>query len=703
VLEPTLPEPIDILLVDDRIENLMTLETVLASTDYRLVRANSGDHALRYLLDHEPALILMDVQMPDLDGFETTAIIKRSERTRDIPIIFVTAINKDERYVQQGYEQGAIDYIYKPYDAGILRAKVAVFADLARKNRRLIAAERELRKSQIREREREITQLELKSLKREQVEQKRYLDLVQGISHGIVWSADADSMAISFVSPSAEKISGYPPEAWLQEPNFLLDHIFPEDRQKFSEAVTITKAERCDTTIEHRIVNSLGQAVWLHTQLKMARKAESSSHEIRGLSVDVTTMKESEETLRENKVRSDFLARASFILGENLNYQNSIERLAELVVPHCADGFAIHLMDATQCLRSLVVAGSIFEDLQMNDVMNEPQGRILTHHKGTVLLAPLIAHEKSFGVLTLIRTRKAPYCDSDLSMARDLALRVVVALENAGLHQMAQSAIRVRDDFLSVASHELKTPLTPLKLHTEILARLLRGDSPLEQKVEKVEKNLKNFDRQLDKLAVLIDELLDFSKMNNGKMSLNLETFDLVELAREVVGRFSEQLANAKCELHFDMIVVHPLMVHWDRFRIEQVMINLLTNAAKYAQGKPIHMAIWREDERVFFSVKDEGIGIAENDLDRIFDRFERAVSGKHFAGLGLGLYIVKQLLEAHGGEIKVVSQLHQGSSFTFSIPERAEVVALNVPAYDSNTLYLSGKYAIPRPTELKL
>jgi PAS domain S-box-containing protein len=723
VLENTSRDLVDILLVDDRTENLMTLETVLASPDYRLIKAESGDEALRYLLDHEPALILMDVQMPDLDGFETASMIKKSERTRDIPIIFVTAINKDERYVHQGYAQGAIDYIYKPYDANILKAKVSVFADLARKSKRLIEAERQLRKTEKKERERQITELELKSLRREQAEQKKYLDLVQGISHGIVWAADAESLAISFVSPSAEKILGYPTETWRKEPSFFAEHIYPLDRQMVMDSIEKAKAERSESQIEHRLITASGDAVWFHTQFRMARKSEGAGYEVRGLSVDITQIKDSQEVLRQNKIRSDFLAQASFVLGQSLDFEKSLNQLANLIVPECADGFSVHLLDSKEQLNGLVLnfksnrnegLNDALADLGMNEVLLGSTAKLWIHVSDEVyqrhdlrlksaILVPLVVHDKTFGVMSLLKSRiDSNYNEDDLAMAKDLASRVVVAIENASLHQMAQAAVRVRDDFLSVASHELKTPLTPLKLQAEMLSRLLKGISTSDLKLEKVDKTLKTFDRQLDRLSYLIDELLDISKMTNGKMSLNLEEFDLIELVRDIVGRLSEQMESAKCDISLDVTIVDPLMVYWDRFRIEQVIINLLTNAAKYGQGKPIHLSIWSEKENVCLSVTDGGIGIAEEDQGRIFNRFERAVSGRHFAGLGLGLYIVKQLLEAHGGKIAVKSKLNEGSVFTITIPEKAVVLPLEVPAYESNSLYFSGQYAIPKSAEFK-
>jgi signal transduction histidine kinase len=190
--------------------------------------------------------------------------------------------------------------------------------------------------------------------------------------------------------------------------------------------------------------------------------------------------------------------------------------------------------------------------------------------------------------------------------------------------------------------------------------------------------------------------------MANGKMSLNLEEFDLVELARDILSRLNEQLINAKCEISFDVTVVDPLMVTWDRFRIEQVIINLMTNAMKYGQGKPIHLSIWSDGNGVRIAVQDRGIGIAEVDRERIFQRFERAVSGRHFAGLGLGLYIVKQLVESHGGKIEVTSRLNEGSTFTVSIPRKAENVTVKPSELDVQAAFFPSEYAIPKPHEVK-
>jgi len=699
---------LDILLVDDREENLLTLESVLNSPEFNLVKAKSGDEALRYLLENEPALILMDVQMPRLDGFETATIIKKSERTRDIPIIFITAINKDEVYTQKGYQHGAVDYIYKPYDANILKSKVSVFVDLARKTQKLLQVEKRILQIERKEREQQILQLELRSLKREQAEKQRYMDLVEGITNGIVWSADPDSLTTTFVSPSAEAILGYPIEKWSSEKSFLMNHIHPDDQTKFLAALQRLKTENTLVGLEHRFIAADHREVWLHTGLRIAQLGEEKGRHIRGLSVEITKIKEAEEVLKQSKRRSDFLSEASLVLSESLDYSETLSQVSRIAVPALADWFAIHVIE-DQTVKLLTLTHNdpektasikkilekypphknspygvlnvfrtgksefhpILKDEVLQDLAQSKEHLDIMRGVGpkSAILVPLTTHGKTFGVMTLISAESGYlYEENDLKMAEDLARRAAVAIDNANFYQQAQAAIRVRDDFLSVASHELKTPLTPLKLQTQILMRALHNGSLEGMMPEKLEKILQTSDRQLDRLSFLIDELLDVSRISNGKFRLNVEEFDLTALTRDILERFGGQLADSKCTVDLKA-PKDPVVVIWDQFRIEQVLINLLTNAMKYGAGKPIHIEIKKTSSFVDVSVRDHGIGIKKVDQKRIFERFERAVTGNHFSGLGLGLYIVAEALQAHGGKIKVESVPEQGSTFTFSLP----------------------------------
>ncbi|MBI3557619.1 MAG: response regulator [Deltaproteobacteria bacterium] len=678
-------ELIDILLVDDLPENLVALAGVLKQPDYNLVNATSGNEALRYLLDHCPALILMDVQMPGMDGLETAALIKHNPRTREIPIIFVTAIDLGEQNIRQGYDHGAVDYIHKPYDPHILRSKVAVFAQLTRQTRRLLKAEMKLRANERRHRERQIAYLELKHLKREQAEQQRYRDLLEGVTHAIVWSVSPESLTIDFVSRSAETILGYPLDQWLSEPDFLTLHSHADDRQRLLGLFAAARDSKKELNLEHRFLTPDGRTVWLNTGVRRAYRGAGPEQELRGLSVDVTRLKEAEIILKTNKNRSDFLAEASLLLAESLDYETTLARVARLAVPGLANSYAIDLVDESGKIRPLVSA--------QNETLNSDFSRALADTARNVLktgkaqfytnasdganpaiVLPLIAREKILGIFTLSAGIAGRYDDNDLLMAKDLARRAAVAIDNANLYRQAQTAIRTRDEFLSIASHELKTPLTPLKLQTQLLQRTLNAGGLEKLNPERVVRMLDISNKQITRLTRLIDELLDISRINMGKLNLQLEDFNLVELLEDVVERFcGGPLAETKCQLTVQPGM--PRLVHWDRFRIEQVVINLLTNAIKYGAGKPVEISLQQQDAAIVMTFRDEGIGIAIEDQKRIFERFERAASGSHYAGLGLGLYIVTQILRCHGGTIEVNSEPGKGALFTVKISIQLPII----------------------------
>lgn len=708
----TVQDVVDILLVDDRPENLVALEAVLDGPGYHLVKTESGEDALRYLLDREPAVILMDVQMPGLDGFQTAAIIKQDKRSKHIPIIFLTALNKDEKFVHQGYEGGAVDYIYKPFDAQVLKAKVAVFVDLHKKTRQLLRAEQVLRENERRERERRLRELEILSLKREQEMQQKYLDLVEGINHGIVWSAEVQNFNFSFVSPSAERILGYAREQWTGEKGFWFNHLHPGDREMFREAVDYVSKTGKEFGIEHRFVTADERVVWLHTGIRAARKGKDQGFELRGLSVEITKIKQAEEVLKRNKMRSDFMAEASLLLSKTLDFDEMLGRIGQLAVPRLADWFAIDTLDETGKLKNLSMAhadpnlSELARRFKPSDKMKfgvpyvMKNGHAELHARITddmvsasaqdaenleiirklsprsAMVIPLFVRGQVLAVMTFISSQIGREFDQDdLAMALDLGRHIGAAMENATLYGEAQAAIRARDEFLSIASHELKTPLTPLRLQTQTLMRSIEAGNMAKLGPERIKKMLESADRQVGRLTTLVEELLDISRLNIGKLKLNFEEFEFTSVVQDVLERFSGQLAETNCAVSLD--APQTVMVGWDRFRMEQVVVNLLTNAVKYAPGKPIKIKIEVKGNRVFFRVKDDGIGIAKKDHQRIFQRFERAVSASNFGGLGLGLYIVAQIIEAHSGKISVESDLGHGSEFVVEIPARPEPVAV--------------------------
>lgn len=250
-----------------------------------------------------------------------------------------------------------------------------------------------------------------------------------------------------------------------------------------------------------------------------------------------------------------------------------------------------------------------------------------------------------------------------------VTLRTRIRSERARvLYEAAQESIRMRDEFLSIASHELKTPLTNLKLQTEIAKRYLADPAQNFLTPANVARLVEQSDRQADRLTKLVEEMLDVSRVSAGKMRLAREEFDLGEIVREVVASFGDSFKQAGCAVE---VAGAPARIFADRFRIEQVVANLLSNAMKYGQAKPVRIEIIGGAKETRLVVIDQGMGVAREDLDRIFRRFERAVSATRISGLGLGLFICNHIVTLHGGEIDVESEVGKGSRFTVRLPTR--------------------------------
>jgi signal transduction histidine kinase len=200
-----------------------------------------------------------------------------------------------------------------------------------------------------------------------------------------------------------------------------------------------------------------------------------------------------------------------------------------------------------------------------------------------------------------------------------------------------------------------------------MLLRPPRGETKAVLDPEQVKAKLEVAARQVERLSRLVSELMDVSKITAGRLRLDVEEMDLSAAVRDVLTRLREQTAKAQSpiDLHADV----PVVGHWDRMRVEQVVTNLVTNALKFGAGKPITLAVEEEGAMARVVVRDQGIGIAPEDVERIFQRYEQAIASRAYGGLGLGLYIVRQIVEAHGGRILVESQLGAGSTFTVELP----------------------------------
>jgi signal transduction histidine kinase/Na+/proline symporter len=337
------------------------------------------------------------------------------------------------------------------------------------------------------------------------------------------------------------------------------------------------------------------------------------------------------------------------------------------------------LKESLPAIRSHACVARAMETGRPVATPREPRGTWPAHlFQGTSFSGdatfPLVLGEKILGTLTLFLSDRSRFRTAeDLALGEELAHRSVMALENAALFRSADEAVRARDEFLAVASHELKTPLTPLWLNIQALQRLVARDE-----LDKIPKNrlddaLRGAEGQIQRLVGLVDDLLDVSRITTRRLRLNLEITDLGAVVRNVLDRHQSELAQAGCDL--SLAISPDVIGFWDRTRIEQVFTNLLTNAMKYAPG-PIEIRVESDAATARLVVSDQGPGIAPEDRERIFLAFERAVSYLKASGFGLGLYIVRQIVDAHGGVVRLDSAPGRGSTFVVELPRNAPASA---------------------------
>lgn len=283
----------------------------------------------------------------------------------------------------------------------------------------------------------------------------------------------------------------------------------------------------------------------------------------------------------------------------------------------------------------------------------------------SILLVPLVAGDRTLGGISFASRRPQRFGPLDVQRAEQLAHCFSLAIENARLHREVQDALATREEFLSLASHELKTPLTALQLD---LAALERAHEKRGEPAAAVDKAVSRALKQTRRLAKLSETLVDVTRLSAGSIVLNLETVELRRLAEDTAERCREEAARAECPI--ELRPGAPLPWCCDRQRIQQAVGAVISNAIRYGKGRPIELTVEPHgDFLARISVTDHGIGIAREDRARIFERFERAVPSRQYAGLGLGLYVAREIVRAHGGSILVASEPDAGSTFTILLP----------------------------------
>jgi PAS domain S-box-containing protein len=780
--------PVNLLLVDDVEDNLLALEAILEPLGQNLVRAGSGEEALRALLHGDFACILLDVQMPGLDGFETAALIKQRARTKHIPIIFLTAISKDDRHVYRGYSVGAVDYVFKPFEPELLRSKVAVFIDLHRKNEEIERQARLLREQEVAAERR--------------TSEERYRQLADAMPQ-IVWTSDAKGRATYYNRRWFEYTGMTPAEAdetaWTRvvHPDDLPDAVT-------RRAITLESGEIFEVEYRFRAADSsyrwhLGRAVPI-------RGAGSGIEFWIGTATDIDDHKRTQQA-------QQFLIEAGALLGSSLDYHGTLRAVAEAAVPSVADWCAVHVVEEGE-LRQLTVAHVdqqkvlFVEELQRRyqltaspvpqvvesgdsqlvpDLSDEMLAQAAVDELHLDLLrelglrsymcVPLVAHDRVLGAITFASAESARrYDKADLGFAEELGRRAGTAVETARHYAAAEEQARaarvlasigdgvflldrdgfvrlwnpaahaitgleakdvlgrhaadviprwkelepeipvasgvggravraasvpvelggkelwlsisgvgfdegtvfafrdlteeqaleqMRSDFVATVSHELRTPLAAI-YGTALTIR--RPDLELDDEVRG--HLLELIVDESERLRQRIDDLLLASQLDSGRLQMRLEACDALELATGVVEAAATHKAeNVEISIESDGDLPP---VRADPDQIRQVIANLLDNAIKYSpDGGTVQLRLERNGGSVRLTVRDAGLGIPAKEQERIFEKFYRLDPNmsRGIGGTGLGLYIVRELVQRLEGRVWVESAEGEGSTFYVELP----------------------------------
>lgn len=297
-----------------------------------------------------------------------------------------------------------------------------------------------------------------------------------------------------------------------------------------------------------------------------------------------------------------------------------------------------------------------------------PASSLATDQSKTQAIAvlPVAVNNRRIGAFVFSYRQPHHFPENKKRLMQTLAAHCAEALVRSRLYDVSERAVRARDTLISVSAHELLTPVTSSKLQMQLMKRRISDGQDITKPL--VQKMIDQTERQLDRLHRLVSEMLDISRINLGKLTLRREDTDLSALVADLCERMHEQLAAAECQVSVQVAPgIHGCV---DSYRVEQVLGNLLLNASRYAKGRPVQVRLAPDGrQNVVMEVEDQGTGIRLEDQERVFQRFERAVSIDEGSGLGLGLFIARQIVEAHGGTISLESEFGRGSRFTVRLP----------------------------------
>ncbi|MGZ4085067.1 MAG: PAS domain S-box protein, partial [Bacteroidia bacterium] len=583
--------PVKILLVDDRADNLIALEVILGGENYTLVKANSGKEALKILLKEQDfAIILMDVLMPIMDGFETAELIRQSEKLKQIPIIFLTANTDTQENIFKGYKTGAVDFMVKPLSAEILKAKIAVFTDLYKKNRELIAQSENMRE-----------------LNRQLIQQSKYVRSLIEASLDPMVTIDPTGK-ITDVNEALEKITGLS-RSKIMGTDFvehfanqkIAEEVYRDIFDKGSILENLLRIKHADGRLIDVLCNG---SVYKDDEgnvtgaVIVAREKLLSkySRTIIEASLDplITINSDGKITdLNEALVEVTGITREKIQGTDFFEYFTEPQKAREVYKEAFAKGYVVNfpltLRHAEGKLTDVLFNGSVYRD---------ERGNVL----GIVIVARDVTEQKRF--------------ENELIEARRNAERE---------RQIAEEAVQAKQQFLSNMSHEIRTPMNAIIGFTKVILKT--------GLTEKQREYLNAIKLSGDALIVLINDILDLAKVDAGKMAFEKIPFKLNVSISAMLHLFEASIQEKNLELIKEYDQKIPEVLVGDPVRLHQIIMNLVSNATKFTSHGRITVKVNLLNETsdkvtVQFSVSDTGIGIPENKIANIFDNFQQATSG---------------------------------------------------------------------------
>ena len=647
-------------------EALVPPETLLGPLRSKGVEWVVAATAAQALAEHgseDFALLLLDVATSWAQGREALRALHATWGARATPLL-VLCDEGGAECVREAHALGAVDWLGRRPDAEVLRAKVSVFVAL---HQRAEAREAPL----------------------------RFLLEAGGVGH---WRLELATMELE-ASAGCKRNFGLSPEDDLSSYARLRALIHPEDRERVGAAVERTLATREDYAAEYRVLPPGGALRWVAARGRVVSDARGLPVAMEGVTLDITERMRGAQKLA-------FLAEASRLLGESLEAEDVLARVARFATASLATYCLVDLVEEGMLRRVAIAHREPTQEALMRrvwgarptrhasgllaDALHRQETTLYTdfsderlrrasldaEHRALIqaldpnslLILPLRSREHTWGTIALARVGAEPPLDAhDQELLEELGRRTVVTLENTRLLRATRAAVRLRDEFLSVASHELKTPLTSLTLRLQSVGRSVGAAAGPEVVLKRLPGELEAMGQQVRRLSALMNDLLEVVHIDTQPVVLERERVDLARLVREGALRLAPEAARVGCSLEVQGVPV--LEGQWDRVRLEQVVARLLSNALKYGAGHPIQLEVGTKAGQAWFQVRDAGIGIAPEALPRLFHKFERAASVRHYGGLGLGLYLARRILESHGGSIQVESTPGQGAVFTAWLP----------------------------------